>query len=302
MTQPLAIFVALAVSFAPAVAESRQTAPNGPLKIVVIAGEGAVNIIQYKTAVAPVVEIRDRNDQPVAGATVTFAISGGKNKGAAFASGAPSSVVTTKADGRAIADPITPLRKGAVQIQVSASFQGQTAAATIGQTNVMTAEQAKSSGSSGGGLSAGKIGLIAAAAGGAVFAVKSFNYKNEDLAPSVLSWIVTTTANGASITPCTSPATTCELKLSDNEGVVEMRVDITGITAGENKLVFDCGGCQMISGSGSQETFSFAAPPAHQGYTLGVQFPAVGVFPFRATWTSGGATLASFSILFAVVP
>ena len=42
------------------------------LKIVVIAGEGAVNVIQQKTAVAPIVEVRDRNDQPVAGVVVTF--------------------------------------------------------------------------------------------------------------------------------------------------------------------------------------------------------------------------------------
>src|SRR5262245_60598590 len=40
------------------------------LQIVVIAGEGAVNIVQQKTAIAPVVEVRDRNDQPVAGAVI----------------------------------------------------------------------------------------------------------------------------------------------------------------------------------------------------------------------------------------
>ena len=38
---------------------------QGGLKIVVISGEDAVNIIQQKTAVAPVVEVRDRNDLPV---------------------------------------------------------------------------------------------------------------------------------------------------------------------------------------------------------------------------------------------
>jgi len=301
MTQPLAILVALVVSFAPA-AESRQTAPSAPLKIVVIAGEGAVNIIQYKSAVAPVVEIRDGNDRPVAGATVTFAI--GDRKSATFASGAPSFNLTTNAAGRAVAAPITPLRKGAVRIEVSASFQGQTAAATISQTNVMTAEQAKSSGSSGGGLSAGKIGAIAAAAGGAVFAIKSFTYKPADdpVSSAVMSWIVVTSANGASITPCTSPASTCELKLSDNEGVVQLRVDMNGIAAAENKLVFACGACQMISGTGSEETYSFAPPPAHQTYEPGIKFPGVGLFPVRATWTSGGATLASFTILFTVVP
>lgn len=46
------------------------------LKIIVVAGEDAVNIIQQKTAVAPIVEVRDRNDNPVAGALVTFSIQG----------------------------------------------------------------------------------------------------------------------------------------------------------------------------------------------------------------------------------
>ncbi len=52
-----------------------QQAPS--LKIVVLEGEGAVNIIQQKTAVRPLVEVRDRNNLPVAGASVTFSIGGG---------------------------------------------------------------------------------------------------------------------------------------------------------------------------------------------------------------------------------
>jgi hypothetical protein len=42
----------------------RSNTSAAPLKIVVIDGEGAVNIIQQQSAVAPVVEVRDRNDQP----------------------------------------------------------------------------------------------------------------------------------------------------------------------------------------------------------------------------------------------
>ena len=64
-------------------------AQPGGLKIVVIEGEGAVNIIQQKTAVSPLVEVRDRNNQPVSGAVVTFTIQGGNN--AAIAGGAQRS-------------------------------------------------------------------------------------------------------------------------------------------------------------------------------------------------------------------
>jgi hypothetical protein len=47
-------------------------AQDDVLKIVVIEGEGGVNIIDKKTAVRPVVEVRDRNDLPVAGVAVRF--------------------------------------------------------------------------------------------------------------------------------------------------------------------------------------------------------------------------------------
>lgn len=152
---------------------------SGGLRIVVIEGEGAVNIIQQKTAVAPVVEVRDRNNLPVSGALVTFTIAGGKS--AAFAGGAQTLTVTTNAAGRAAAAALNPLSSGSVQIQVQAAFQGQTAAATIAQTNVMTAAQAAhvaagaggaggiaagGAAGGGGGLSGTTIGIIAAAVGG----------------------------------------------------------------------------------------------------------------------------------------
>jgi hypothetical protein len=139
--------------------------PSG-LKIVVIEGEGAVNIIQQRTAVAPLVEVRDRNNQPVAGAIVTFTIDAGKN--AAVAGGAQTVTVTTNAAGRAAMTALNPVNSGSFQIQVQAAFQGQTAAATIAQTNVMTAAQAANAAAAGaGGGGGGVSGLaIAGIAGG----------------------------------------------------------------------------------------------------------------------------------------
>src|SRR5262245_17936588 len=83
---------------------AQLTQASPPLKIVVLEGEGAVNIIQQKTAVAPVVEVRDRNDQPVSGALVRFAIS----KGRATFNGARTLTATTDALGRATAAGLTP--------------------------------------------------------------------------------------------------------------------------------------------------------------------------------------------------
>src|SRR5262245_48449852 len=93
--------LAALASFEHRVLSGAQTAA---LKIVVLEGEGAVNVIQQKTAVAPVIEVRDRNDQPVAGAVVRFAIRDGK---ASF-NGARTLSITTDAAGRATAAGLTP--------------------------------------------------------------------------------------------------------------------------------------------------------------------------------------------------
>ncbi len=131
-------------------------AQNSNLTIVVLEGEGAVNIVQQRTATAPVVEVRDRNDQPVAGAVVTFVIRSGR---ASF-NGARTFTATTNAVGRVTALNLTPSGTGAVQIGATASFQGQTATAIIAQTNAATAAAA------GGGASGAAAGGGAGATGG----------------------------------------------------------------------------------------------------------------------------------------
>ena len=144
-----------------------QTAKATALKIVVLEGEGAINIIQQKTAVAPVIEVRDRNDQPVSGALVRFAI----QKGRASFNGVRTLTATTDALGRATATGLTPTGSGALQIGTTAAFQGQTAAITIAQTNVLTAAQASAAAAGGSGTASGGGGLshfaIAGIVGGA---------------------------------------------------------------------------------------------------------------------------------------
>ena len=176
-----------------------KTAQNtaSALRIVVVSGEDAVNIIQQKTAVAPLVEVRDRNNQPVAGALVTFTIQGGTN--ATFA-GASTMTATTNALGQAAAASFTPTGAGAVQINVAAAFQGQSAAAAITQTNFMTAAQAAAAGSSasttstaaggssGGGVGAGTIttlGLVGAGVAGGYYAYRKHEMGEAPIVESV---------------------------------------------------------------------------------------------------------------------
>jgi len=172
-----AIVVLCFAGASPSAFQARPTADSGQsgsvearaLKIIVIAGEDAVNIIQQKTAVSPIVEVRDRNDLPVAGALVSFAIGGGHN--AAFGGGLQTLTVTTNAAGRAAAIGLTPTSSGAVQINVTAAFQGQTATATITQANFTTAAQAaqaaKVPGSGGTSGATGTAGATTGTAAGA---------------------------------------------------------------------------------------------------------------------------------------
>ena len=123
-------------------ASAAQTAAakSPGLRIVVIAGEDAVNIVQQKTAVAPIIEVRDRNDQPVAGAVVNFAIRGGR---ATFGGAGSGSI-----DGR------IEWRRRVGTGAGSGAGGGSGGGATAG------------AGGGGGGLSATTIGIIGAAAGG----------------------------------------------------------------------------------------------------------------------------------------
>jgi hypothetical protein len=167
---------------------------TGGLRIVVVAGEDAVNIIQQKTAVAPVVEVRDRNDLPVAGVPVTFTVAGAKS--ASFAGGVQTITVITNAAGRAAVSGLTPLSNGVVRINVQAAFQAQTATATITQTNFATAAQAAQAGTpaagtsqattgGGGSGSGGGISKVAIAAiGGAAAAGGLFALQREGTAPN----------------------------------------------------------------------------------------------------------------------
>ncbi|MCY4510046.1 MAG: hypothetical protein OXG35_24265, partial [Acidobacteria bacterium] len=118
----------LSVVVAAGAAAPRAAAQEEGLRIVVIEGEDSVNIIGQGTAVPTVVEVRDRNDLPVSGASVVFLL--GEGGAATLNAGLSQVAVTTNALGQA-AVTVNPLASGAVQLSVNATFQGQTAAATI---------------------------------------------------------------------------------------------------------------------------------------------------------------------------
>ena len=141
-------------------------AQDDGLRIVVLEGEDSVNIIAQGTAVPTLVEVRDRNDLPVVGVSVTFLMQTGN---ATLNAGLSQVALTTNALGQA-AVAVNPLAAGAVELSVSATFAGETATAAIVQTNFATAAQAAAAGlgttGGGGGVGAGAGG--AGAGGGGI--------------------------------------------------------------------------------------------------------------------------------------
>jgi PKD domain len=184
---------------------SHPDAQLAPFSISVVAGEDAVNIIQQKTAVAPVVEVRDRNGFPVAGVSCVFTIEGNS---AAFGSGLKTVTVITDSAGRATSGAVTPLARGAVKIQVSARFQSQQLAATINQSNVATATAAPAAG---GGMTKTMLITSVVGAGGAAALVSTDVLSRENKLPEICQGSTGSNDGIAALTEFVMIAEGCDL-------------------------------------------------------------------------------------------
>ena len=139
-----------------------QAAGRPKIHIVIIEGEGAINNMRQRVAREPIVEVRDENDKPVAGAAVLFALPSTGPSGA-FANGLTTFTATTDNLGRAIGVGLKPNGlEGAVQMKVTATHQGQTVSTTINMTNAMGAVAGAGAGAGAAGGSAKLIGILVA--------------------------------------------------------------------------------------------------------------------------------------------
>jgi hypothetical protein len=137
------------------------------LHIEVLKGDRGVNILKTKTAIKPVVEVRDRKNLPVAGVAVTFTA---PNDGPSvvFLNGSRSITLMSDPAGQAVIEGMEPVNPGDFQIAVSASLQSETVVTAISLTNVLT-EHAAISGAKKPGLSKGVIfALVGGAAAAAI--------------------------------------------------------------------------------------------------------------------------------------
>lgn len=294
-----------------------QQAPA--LKIVVLEGEGAVNIIQQKTAVRPLVEVRDRNNVPVAGASVTFTIGGG-GQTATFAGGTSTMTVTTNAAGQAAAAGVNPIAAGAVRIEVQAAHQGQTATAAISQTNVATAAAAAAAAAGagaaaaggggsaasgaaagaaggGGGLSATTIGIIGAAAGGGALAAtqalkkepegESFDSYNGSMNGQI-SWVSVVTNPQGQSSSCTF-----NYSIGGPLTIELFTGNATGRASAQFSLTFVSSGClpgQPVNFGIQRENAAVSGGPSNLAFTTPVQMQNV-TYTVRFTGSHSGNTI-----------
>jgi hypothetical protein len=128
----LAVFFCLIATVALA---NAQAAPS--LKIVVIQGEGARNNIALGATQQLIVQVRDENDKPVAGASVTF-YSPERGPGGSFFGAYNKLTVSTNEQGNAAATSFQPnLLEGPFQIRVIASLDNRMGEGVINQSNFL---------------------------------------------------------------------------------------------------------------------------------------------------------------------
>ncbi len=112
-------------------------ADTAPLVVNVIDGEGAFNDIRRGEVRTPVVEVRDADGHPVAGAKVVFQLPD-MGAGAAFPDGSKMLIATTDAQGKASAPGLRPNHvEGAFTISVLASKDGHSGHAEVRQSNTL---------------------------------------------------------------------------------------------------------------------------------------------------------------------
>lgn len=173
----LIIVVSVAMALPPASFAQQGAAPaqvpapaagpepaGAPLNLFVLQGQNAINSVPDRTAIQPVVEVRDENQQPLEGADVVFEL---PSTGPSGLFPGQQLTFTTKTNLRGQAGaPFTPnMTTGRFTIKVTATLRNRTGHINITQTNALRPATATEEKPHGLKSRTWKIVLIAAAAG-----------------------------------------------------------------------------------------------------------------------------------------
>jgi hypothetical protein len=186
----LSVLLVLLISLPLSPIAAAQTAP-ARLNLVIVEGDGAINDIRQRTAREPIVQVEDENHKPVAGAVVVFLL---PNQGASgtFANGSHTLTVISDSQGRAVARGLRPnASQGQFRIHVNASLNGQTASASLTQTNALGAAGAAVAAGVSGKLIAVLIAVGAAAAAGGAYAATHSGGASNNTSPAAVPISIT---------------------------------------------------------------------------------------------------------------
>jgi len=163
----------------------QSTAQTSGLRIDVLEGSDAKNVVQQIAPKAIIVRVQDSNNRPVVGATIVFTAPQVGPSGD-FENDARTIRILTGQDGRAAAGPYHPNSiTGSYQIRVTADLQGVTGAVAIPQTNV--------------GEKKGHGKLWATIAIGAAVGAAAFAFKGKDSGSSTTPTGPTITFGGSAV-------------------------------------------------------------------------------------------------------
>lgn len=184
----LLLLQALAGGQQPPAAPQLPPVPAPRMNIVALEGEGAINHVRKRTPRNIVVQVRDGNRNPIAGASVNFTLPAQGPSGEFF-NGARTLTATTDQEGRATARAFRPnSAAGKIEIRVDATHAQETATLIVTQFNMTV------TGSRGG---SGKwIALLAVLGGGAAGGVYAATRKSESAAPAAAAPITITPGTG----------------------------------------------------------------------------------------------------------
>lgn len=167
-------------------AQPAAQSPKTALKIVVLQGDNATNDVKSRTAVEPVVEVRDQQDFPVRNATVTFQLPSFGPSGF-FPDQNLTFKTITNAQGQAAATGLVPNSEaGRFTIKVTAMADDRIVSISIQQRNASDAAAAQAKSKS----RVWKIVAIAgglAATGGIALSRRGSSNSTPPPAPNVLT-------------------------------------------------------------------------------------------------------------------
>ena len=131
----LVLLLCITLTYVPSML-AQAAGPGRTLKVVVLDGDNAMNKTGTRTAVQPVVEVRNEDDRTLSGVTVIFQLPS-LGPGALFPDDKLEQQTLTNTQGQASTKGMVPnIHKGQFHINVTAKLGNRTGTATITQQNV----------------------------------------------------------------------------------------------------------------------------------------------------------------------